>query len=255
MNEKPKSLLWSIQPHDNLIILLRRLRSLPYLAGCLSFLAGIIYLVQSVIYLYGQRSMNDEGAYLYQGFLFAKNLYQPFQNYGFWQYMAPLLLYNPGICPGMVWPRSFSGAVFCTFSGSSELFWESGLLPAVWEENGGPQQVFCSRFESSKYKDYSLAVTQVLVACMLTWVIVLELGEKRPVWQIVTGSILSGLISINPPEFGACFADPGGLHILAKRKKNWPVGSFFKFACCRYRSYYLLAQHPFTLDPMDSRKT
>jgi 4-amino-4-deoxy-L-arabinose transferase-like glycosyltransferase len=43
---------------------------------------------------------------------------------------------------------------------------------------------------------YSIAVSQVLVAFMLIWTLVLVLGEKRPLWQITLGSVLAGLILI-----------------------------------------------------------
>jgi len=32
-----------------------------------------------------------------------------------------------------------------------------------------------------------------LVACFLAWSLFFVLGEKRPLWQIVTGSVLAGL--------------------------------------------------------------
>jgi hypothetical protein len=41
---------------------------------------------------------------------------------------------------------------------------------------------------------YSVAVPQVLIACMLVWILVLVLGDGRPLWQIVLGSLLAGLM-------------------------------------------------------------
>ena len=41
-------------------------------------------------------------------------------------------------------------------------------------------------------KTYSTAVTQGLIAAMLVWMLVLTLGEKRPLWQIILGSLLAG---------------------------------------------------------------
>ncbi len=43
-------------------------------------------------------------------------------------------------------------------------------------------------------KIYSIAVPQSLIVCMLVWTLVLVLGEDRPLWQLILGSILSGLM-------------------------------------------------------------
>lgn len=43
-------------------------------------------------------------------------------------------------------------------------------------------------------KMYSMAVSEGLVACILIWIMVLTLGGKRPIWQIVIGSMLAGLL-------------------------------------------------------------
>ena len=41
---------------------------------------------------------------------------------------------------------------------------------------------------------YSTARSQVLVICMLTWVLVFSLGAERPVWQIVGSAFLTGIM-------------------------------------------------------------
>ena len=173
---------------------LRRLRSPPILAGGLSFLAGCIYLVQSVFYIYTQRSMVDEGAYLYQGFLFAKNVYRPFQNYGLWQYNAPLSYIIPGYIQAWFGPSLLVGRIFALFLGLMILL---GAWIAARRLGGkwwAAAALLIIAINPAIIKIYSLAVSQVLIACMLTWVMVLVLGENRPTWQIVISSALSGVI-------------------------------------------------------------
>ena len=58
----------------------------------------------------------------------------------------------------------------------------------------GALALFIIALNPAIIKIYSLAISEVLIACMLTWVMVLVLGENRPGWQIVTGSVLSVLI-------------------------------------------------------------
>ncbi len=41
---------------------------------------------------------------------------------------------------------------------------------------------------------YSTAVTQGLIACLFVWMLVLALGENRPLWQIGLGSALAGVM-------------------------------------------------------------
>jgi len=184
---------------------LRRLRSLPFLAGWLSFLAGCIYLAQSLTYLYTQRSMVDEGAYLYQGLLFAKGVYRPFQNYGLWQYNAPLSYIIPGYIQAWFGPSLLVGRFFALFLGLM-------ILLGVWivaRRLGGKwwaaAALLIIALNPAIIKIYSLAISQVLIACMLTWVMVLVLGENRPDWQIVTSSVLSGLILLTRHNLAPLF--------------------------------------------------
>jgi len=138
--------------------------------------------------------MNDEGAYLYQGFLFAKNLYRPFQNYGFWQYMAPLSYIIPGYIQAWFGPSLLVGRYFAIFLGLVALLGVWIVACRLGGKWWAAISLLILALNPANIKIYSLAVTQVLVACMLTWVMVLTLGENRPAWQIVTGSILSGLL-------------------------------------------------------------
>jgi hypothetical protein len=43
-------------------------------------------------------------------------------------------------------------------------------------------------------KIYSMMTSQVLIACMLAWVLVLILAEQRPLWQLILGSALTGIL-------------------------------------------------------------
>jgi hypothetical protein len=138
--------------------------------------------------------MVDEGAYLYQGLLFARNLYRPFQNYGFWQYNAPLSYIIPGYIQTWFGPGLLTGRYFALFLGLMMLLgvWVVALrLGGKW---WAAASLLVFALNPANIKIYSLAVSQGLIACMLTWVMVLALGEKRPAWQIVASLILSGII-------------------------------------------------------------
>jgi hypothetical protein len=174
--------------------LLKRLKPIPFLAGLLSVLAGCIYLVQSLIYIYTQRSFVDEGAFLYQGLLFAKGLYRPFQDYGFWQFHAPLSYLIPGYIQAWFGPGLLVGRFFALFLGLMILLGVWIVARRLGGKWWGALALFIIALNPAIIKIYSLAVSEVLIACMLTWVMVLALGENRPGWQIVAGSVLSALM-------------------------------------------------------------
>ncbi|MBG7609669.1 MAG: glycosyltransferase family 39 protein, partial [Anaerolineae bacterium] len=45
-------------------------------------------------------------------------------------------------------------------------------------------------------KIYSKATSQVLIACMLAWVLVLALGKKQRLWQLILAVILAGAMIV-----------------------------------------------------------
>jgi len=54
---------------------------------------------------------------------------------------------------------------------------------------------------------YSMAVSQALVACILTWVLVLALDEKAALWRLVLASVMAGLlilVRVNMTPFCRC---------------------------------------------------
>jgi hypothetical protein len=138
-------------------------------------------------------SMVDEAAYLYKGVLFATGKYTPFQAYGLWTNKAPLSFLIYGVVQAWFGPGLRTGRYFAIFLGLLMLLglwlvvrrvggrWWAAI--AVWAVAVNPWMV----------KDYSLAGTQVVIACMLTWIMVLVLGTKRPLWQLILAGALSGM--------------------------------------------------------------
>jgi 4-amino-4-deoxy-L-arabinose transferase-like glycosyltransferase len=184
---------------------LRRVKSLPFLAGSLSILAGAIYLVQSVIYLYGQRSMVDEGGYLYQGLLFAKGVYRPFQSDGLWQYNAPLSYIIPGYIQAWFGPGLLVGRLFSLFLGLLTLLGVWVVARRLAGKWAAVVALLIIALNPAIIKIYILANSQVLIACMLTWVMVLALGEDRRPWQVVLSSVLAGLMILTRHNLAPLF--------------------------------------------------
>jgi hypothetical protein len=166
------------------------------IANLISVTGGIIYLIQSWIYAQSQASLLDEGAYLYKGYLFAIGKYWPYQDYGPWTNHMPLSFLIPGYAQAIFGPGLRTGRYLAVSMGLLMLL---GLW-VITRRLGGPWwaalAVWAMALNPAVIKLYSLANTQSLVACMLVWVLVLTLGGDRPLWQVLLGSGLAGLMLV-----------------------------------------------------------
>ena len=180
----------------NLHSLFTRLAATPWLAEALALCGGILYTVMLFTYAHTRESVLDEGAYLYKGYLFASGEYAPYQPYGPWTNHTPLAFMIPGFVqvifgPGIRTGRYFAiGAALLMLVGLWILarrlgnrWWATG---AIWVLAANPTLL----------KTYATAVSQGIIACMLVWMLVFVLGDKRPAWQILLGSILAGLMAM-----------------------------------------------------------
>jgi 4-amino-4-deoxy-L-arabinose transferase-like glycosyltransferase len=173
----------------------RPLDKIP-LPELIAVLGAILYIVQAVIFTHIHLPNFDEGSYLFKGYLFARGVYRPFQPYGFWVNKMPLAFFIWGwiqewFKPGLLAPRYFA-VLFSALSllgtwivarrmGSR---WLAAI--AVWVLALNPTII----------SYYSIANSQVLIICMLVWVLVLCLGAQRPTWQIFASGILAGIMTM-----------------------------------------------------------
>ncbi len=173
---------------------IHKLAKAPFLAELLAILGGFWGTLQLWRFAHLQESVLDEGAYVYKGFLFATGQYQPYQPYGPWTNHMPLAFLIPGqiqawFGPGIYTARFF--AIFLAVLMMAGLWILSRRLGNRW---WAAAAIWIMALNPAILKAYSTAVSQGLVACMLVWTLVLVLGERRPLWQIVLGSILAGLV-------------------------------------------------------------
>ncbi len=174
----------------------QRLRTARWSAEIAALLAGLVFFAQSLYYAHANQVTMDEGTYLTKGLLYITGVYRPFQDYGPWTNKMPLAFLIPGWAqlafgPGLRTGRYFSIflgllmllAVWLVLRRISSRWWAAGIL-WVMAINVGNNML------------YSLAITQVIAACMLAWVFVLCLGGKRPLWQIALGGALSALMAL-----------------------------------------------------------
>ncbi|MEW5870309.1 MAG: glycosyltransferase family 39 protein [Chloroflexota bacterium] len=138
--------------------------------------------------------MLDEGAYVYKGYLFASGQYQPYQPYGPWSNHMPLAFLIPGYIQEWFGPGLRTARLFAIFTAILMLLGLWLLIRRLSTRGWAASAIWIMALNPAMLKAYSTAVSQGLTACMLVWVLVLVLGERRSVWQLVLGSILAGLI-------------------------------------------------------------
>jgi hypothetical protein len=157
----------------------------------ITILGAILYVARSLYFAHSSLSIGDEGAYLFKGLVFARGEFAPFEDYGYWTNKAPLAFLIPGYIQywfgaGLREARYFALAIsFLMLAG----VWK--LTNRLGGKNWAAVVMWVFALSDANTSFYSQALSQGLVACMLTWLLVCTLGEKRPLSQIILGSLLS----------------------------------------------------------------
>ena len=167
------------------------LHRLVYIANVLAFVGGGLYLALSIYFAFTQRSIIDEGLYLYKGYLFASGTYHPFQEYGPRTEYGPFSYLIPGIIQLVFGPGLRNGRYFAICVGILALL---GLW-VVARRLVGPWwaavAVWAAALNPAVIHFYSSGVAHGTVICLLMWILVLSIGEKRPIWQLLVSVFLA----------------------------------------------------------------
>ena len=158
---------------------LKRWAANPWLAEALAGLSGLLFTLQIWIYAHTQESILDEGAYLLKGYFFATGRYTPYQDYGFWTNHMPFAFLIPGYVQRIFDPGMRTGRYFAVFLGVLMLLGVWMLVRRIGGRWWAAGVVGLFALHVQLIKIYSVMASQGLVACMLVWVLVLTLGEKR----------------------------------------------------------------------------
>lgn len=169
---------------------------ISWLPTLISGLGAISYMGQIVWYAHTRDSFLDEGLYLLKGYWFAVGKYRPFQTFGPWTNKMPLSFLIPGTVqawfgPGLRVGRYYAIAVAIIFLLGVWVI--ARRLGGAW---GAAGAVTIVALNPAPLRVYSLAISEGLIAAMLVWTLVLVLGEERPLWQLLAGSFLAGMIPV-----------------------------------------------------------
>jgi len=172
----------------------RRLGSIPWLPAFLTLAGFAVYILQAIDIARTKTSFLDEGLYVYKGWLFATGQYAPFQDYGLWTNHAVLSFLIPGYIQKWFGPSLDVARYFMILLGVLTLL---GLWVFARRWGGkwwAVAAIWVMALNPAEIKIYTLALSEGLIAVMLVWMLVLTVGVKRPLWQILLGSALAGLI-------------------------------------------------------------
>ena len=178
----------------------RRIKLFSSKAGialALALAGAALYLAFSIHFAITQRSTIDEGLYLYKGYLFAKGIYHPFQEYGPRTEYSPLSYLIPGYIQLWFGPGLLTGRFFAVIIGVLALwgFWAvARKMAGTWWAAAG---VWVVVLNPAIIRFYSFGISQGLVTCLLMWSLVLVLGKDRRAWQISLSAALAGLILLS----------------------------------------------------------
>ncbi len=159
----------------------------------LAAMGALLYLIQAGIYAHTSVPGLDEGSYLLKGILYLRGIYEPFEPYGPLTNKAPFAFLIPGFAQFLFGAGLRTGRYFSIFLGLLTLLgtWiTSRRWAGKWIAAG---TVWVFALSSMVIKTYSVTVSEVIIACLLAWMCVCILGEDRPLWQIILGSLLATL--------------------------------------------------------------
>jgi hypothetical protein len=171
--------------------IVHRISNLPWLAEFISLLSGLVVLIQGIVYAHHMTITMDEGTYLVKGLLFVRGIYAPFQDYGPWTNKMPLSFLIPGIPQALFEPGLRTGRYFSIFLALLTLL---GLWLASKRVGGrwwAAATVWLFAINPAAIMFYTLAISQVIAACFLTWSLALILGQNRSRWEVLLGAALS----------------------------------------------------------------
>ena len=159
----------------------------------LAGVGALLYLIQAVVYAHTTVSSLDEGSYLIKGILYWRGVYEPFEPYGPLTNKAPLAFLIPGFAEYLFGAGLRTGRYFSIFLGLLTVLgvWVTARRWAGRWMAAGTVWVFA--LSPMIIKLHARTVSEVVIASMLAWMCVLVLGEERPLWQIVLGTILATL--------------------------------------------------------------
>ncbi len=167
------------------------------IAFALALMGAAITLTASINFARTQRATIDEGLYLYKGYLFAKDVYHPYQDFGPRTEYSPLSYLIPGYIQLWFGPGLRTGRIFAIMLGMGALI---GLWATARELAGAwwaAVAVWAVTLNPAIIQFYSFGISQGLVTCLLMWMLFFAMGKNGSTWQAPLSAVLAALILLS----------------------------------------------------------
>lgn len=178
---------------SSILNVFKKIQSSILAAYLAAFLGAAAFLGQSGVYLFRLPSTLDEGNYLYKGYLFATGVLWPYQDYGVWTNKMPFAFLIPGWVQALFGPGLRTGRYFAVFLGLLMLLglWiVARRLAGRWWAAG---VVLAIALNPGMIRMLDQALSEGLVACLLVWIFVFIMAEKRSIWQTTAGAMVASV--------------------------------------------------------------
>ena len=173
---------------------IKNLKFLAYLFGLAGF---FLYTSKTIFYAFYLNSIIDEGLFLLKGIYFTNGTYAPYQDYGFWMNKMPFGYLFSGWLQKLFGAGLQTGRVAAVFFGLLSLLGMWLLIPRLTRNPWlAGLAVWIFALNNSLIQIYSQWFSEVLVACLMTWVLFFVLGKPRQTWHYLSGGFLLGIIII-----------------------------------------------------------
>ncbi len=172
---------------------LKKIAAHPLAYWLLAAAVAAVFFILALSAAHQLPSRVDEGSYLIKGYYYLTGRYVPFEEYGPWTNNMPLAYYIPGVGQVLFGPGLMAGRYFAIFITLLTLIglWlvMRRLRGKWWALLGISALVINPSFIQTNVQ----AISQGIVACLITWMLVCLLGEARKDWQVAAGALLCAL--------------------------------------------------------------
>ena len=179
---------------QRLSVSVKKILSYSWMPTIVSLTGGVVYILQALHIARTKTSFLDEGMYLYKGWLFLTGQQVPYAAFGVQTNHSILSYLIPGLSQVWFGRGLDTGRYFMIFL---SLFTLLGLWAFArrwgnaWWAAG---MIWVMALNPAEIKLYTLAISEGPVAAMLVWILILTVGEKRSLGEILLGSALTSAL-------------------------------------------------------------
>jgi len=201
----------------------KKILAFSWMPTIVSLTGVVVYILQALHIARTKTSFLDEGMYLYKGWLFLTGHQIPYAEYGVQTNHSILSYLIPGLSQTLFGRGLDTGRYFIIFL---SLFTLLGLWVFArrwgnaWWATG---MIWVMALNPAEVKLYTLAISEGLVAAILIWILILTIGEKRSLWEILLGSALTSVLVLTRETMAFV---PLILFIYIFWQHGWKIGLY-----------------------------